>query len=269
MYYTGWGFRGAPGSTSWALGLAESFDGGTTWRRAGEEPVLERGGPGSSDAGGACVPTLMRVGDRWMMWYTAGVIDTAGRTLIHLCLATSDDGLRWRKHPDKPVLGDDFSDGAKRCVTSRCCVRLDEGVFRMWYSHAKPDYRIRYAESLDGVTWERSPVEPALGPSPSPAWDDTMVEYPEVDVVDGVFRLWFCGNNFGSVGYAEGRAKTGVRVAWRSGESPTPDGGWSPWTPATRGERIVTPRYAQVRAELWSQCSEASPRLNRVGLSRE
>ncbi len=35
MYYTGWGFKGEGGSP-WAIGLAESFDAGVTWKRCGD-----------------------------------------------------------------------------------------------------------------------------------------------------------------------------------------------------------------------------------------
>ncbi len=158
---------GAPGAgTSWALGLAESRDGGLTWARCGEDPILERGGLGAPDEGAAVVPSIICVGDEWWMWYTAARIHPDGHQNIHLCLATSADCVHWRKHEGNPVLGDDFTDGAQRSVTSRCFMRHEAGVFQMWYSFAKPDYRIRYAESLDGIEWERSPVDPVLGPSP-------------------------------------------------------------------------------------------------------
>ena len=62
MYYTGWGSPGA--GTTWALGLAESRDGGLTWARCGEDPILERGGPGAPDEGAAVVPSIIRVGRR-------------------------------------------------------------------------------------------------------------------------------------------------------------------------------------------------------------
>src|SRR5262249_32583667 len=153
------------------------------------------------------------------------------------------------------------SDSAPRSVTSRCYVRHDDGVFRMWYSHAKPDYRIRYAESLDGIAWERAPVEPVLGPSPTPAWDDQMVEYPEVQIVDGVFRLWFCGNGFGSVGYATGVPETGVEVSLRTGATPSPDSEWSSWRNVMRGEPVDAQRFVQLRAELWSKDPALSPTL--------
>ena len=251
MYYTGWGFSGA--GTTWALGLAESRDGGLTWARCGDDPILERGGPGAPDEGAAVVPSIIRVGSEWWMWYTAACIHPDGHQNIHLCLATSPDCVHWRKHEGNPVLGDDFTDGAPRSVTSRCFVRHEAGVFQMWYSFAKPDYRIRYAESLDGIEWERSPVDPVLGPSPRPAWDDAMVEYPEIQVADGVYRLWYCGNGFGTVGYAEGRAESGVEVWLRSGEHAQPDGGWSGWRRVRRHQSVDLRRYVQVRVEMWSE----------------
>jgi len=264
MYYTGWGFNG-PG-TKWALGLAESFDGGTTWTRLGDEPILPRGDKSSPDGAGACVPMVLRVGDRWFMWYTAGQLNPAGHQNIHICLATSRDGVTWEKHANNPVLTDDFTDGAARSVTSRCYVRHDRGVFRMWYSFAKPNYRICYAESLDGIVWERAPISPVLDASVPPAWDDVMVEYPEVQIVDSVFRLWFCGNGFGSVGYAEGLNDLSVEVFARSGDTAVPDAAWSRWQPVRRDESIAARRYIQVRAEMSSAINGASPALNHVSI---
>ena len=76
-----------------------------------------------------------------------------------------------------------------------------------------------------------------------------MVEYPEIQVVDGVYRLWYCGNGFGTVGYAEGRAESGVEVWLRSGEHAQPDGGWSGWRRVRRRRSVDLRRYVQVRVE--------------------
>ncbi len=273
MYYTGWGFPGpgqpaVPGSR-WAMGLAESFDGGTSWKRWQDEPCMDRGGPDSPDGGGACVPMVLKVGERWMMWYTA-VRVTRGVNKIHLCLAMSVDGLHWEKHPDNPVLADDFSNRRDRSVLSRCYVRHDEGVFRMWFSFStNQNYRIHYAESLDGIHWELAPIAPVLNAGPS-AWDSQRVEYPEVQIAPptapdaGAFRLWFCGNRYGSVGLARGVVETGVTLAIRSGGTANPEAGWGDWAEMKRGQVVAARRYTQVRARLWSKNRELSPALNRL-----
>lgn len=260
MYYTGWGFKGE--GTTWACGLAESHDAGVTWKRVSDEPIIPREPKGSFDDGGACVPHVLKVGDKWMMWYTAMKI-IPSRQSIHLCLATSDDGVHWTKSDKNPVISDDFTTGPNRNVSSRCHVRYDDGVFRLWYSHAKPDYRIRYAESLDGAEWEHSPIHLALDASKE-GWDSKMVEYPTIDIVDGKWRLWFCGNGFGSVGYADGVIETGVKLAQRSGPTPDPDKSWSDWQPVTRDSKTNAGRYVQVKAELWSENKELSPALNKI-----
>ena len=272
MYYTGWGFPGpdkpkALGSP-WAMNIAESFDGGTIWKRLRDEPIMERGGAGSPDDGAACVPMVIRVGDEWMMWYTAGQIAPDGQLNVHLCLATSPDGVWWEKYAGNPVLTDQAGD-TPHIFASRCYVRHDDGVFRMWYSYSmgQPSYRIRYAESLDGIHWERAPIAPVLNASPTPAWDDMRVEYPEVQVVDGAFRLWFCGNEFGSVGYATGVIETGVDVSVRSGDTAIPDTAWSPWNEVRRHGSQPSRRYIQVRAALWTRNSGLSPALNTVELN--
>jgi hypothetical protein len=251
------------------MGLAESHDGGTTWQRVSDDPIMDRGAPPAPDAGGACVPMVIRVGERWVMWYSAGVVDPDGRTKIHLCLAFSDDGQHWDKFDKNPVLTDDYKPGQAVTTTSRCYVRHDEGVYRMWYSHSGThpgnSYRIRYAESLDGIAWERSPITFALVVSPH-GWDDKRVEYPEIQVVNGVFRLWFCGNEFGSVGYAEGIADATVRLFVRSGAAADRLGSWQE---VHRHEPLMLERFAQVRAELASTLHPVSPAVNRIAIVEE
>lgn len=268
MYYTGWGHE-AGGGSPWTFGLAESFDAGVTWQRhADGRPLLERGPPGSYDDGGVFVPEVRRVGRGWMMWYTAMKV-IPGRQAIHICAATSDDGVRWTKCDVNPVITDDFTTGPARNVISRCHVRVDDGVFRMWYTHGRPDYRIRYAESLDGLHFERSPIDLALDASAdADAWDGRMVEYPTIDVVDGRWRMWFCGNGFGGVGYASGVVETGVRLFIRGGDTAVPDDSWTAWTAVARGDGVGTGRFVQVKAELRSENPLLSPALNEVSLGR-
>lgn len=214
---------------------------------------------------------IRQVNGKWMMWYTAAKIGK--KQQIHVCLATSDDGIAWKKYANNPVLTDDFEKGPKRNVISRCCVRYSNGVYRMWYSHAKPEYRIKYAESLDGIDWEVSPVNPVLDVGPAGAWDSETVEYPEVREFNGVWNMWYAGNAYGRVGYAFAVPKVKLEISMRS--SPNSDRvdenadlpRWSPWRPMKNGEVFQGKSHIQLRVRMSSENSSLSPALNKISLT--
>jgi predicted GH43/DUF377 family glycosyl hydrolase len=256
MYYTGWG------QDLWRMGLAESFDGGITWRRYSDDPLIPLGAPGSRDSAAVCVPMVLRHGGKWHMWYTGSRKREEG---IHTFYATSPDGLRWDKYEGNPVLPTIPNSTWETSVVSRPYVRVEHGIFKMWYSMRGKTYRIGYDESGDGIHWERSPQNPILQVSPS-GWDSDMVEYPEIDVVDGVYRMWYCGNGFGTVGYSEGVPETSLEVQTRSGPSPEPGGGWSEWSAnysAPDGQSCLSPanRYIQARVLFRTSKPNLSPSL--------
>lgn len=262
MYYSGWG------QDLWRMGLAESFDGGVTWKRYSDDPILPLGAPGSADSGAACVPMVLFHEGKWHMWYTGSAERAKG---IHIFYATSADGLRWEKYSGNPVLPALKGVPLETSVISRPCVRAENGIFKMWYSMRGTAYRIGYAESADGIRWERSPVNPILDVSPA-GWDSNMVEYPEIDVVDGVYRMWYCGNGFGTVGYSEGVPETALEIRTRSGPTPDPGSGWSQWSkpydnPA--GQRSLSPvnKHIQVQAVLKSSNPRLSPSLRSMEIT--
>ena len=69
----------------------------------------------------------------------------------------------------------------------------------MWYSHRGETYRIGYAESEDGLAWQRKDEE--AGPDVSGAgWDSEMVEYPFVFDHEGERYMLYNGNGYGKTG---------------------------------------------------------------------
>ena len=69
----------------------------------------------------------------------------------------------------------------------------------MWYSYKGCEYQIGYAESLNGVSWERKDDLVDL-PKSSHAWDSQMMAYPYVFTHGEKYYMFYNGNNYGEKG---------------------------------------------------------------------
>ncbi len=154
MWYGGQGTDGHD-----RIHLAESAD-GRTWTKMGV--VLDRG-----TANHVNDPSVVRVGDIWWMFHT--VAETAEQDEI--AAATSSDGVVWEKRG--VVLGRGGEQAWDSRKVGRPSVLHENGVFRMWYdgqptpeaAAANPlaagikreGRAIGYAESRDGIHWQRRP----------------------------------------------------------------------------------------------------------------
>jgi hypothetical protein len=201
LYYIGWN----PGVTVGyrnSVGLAVSHDGGLSFERVFEGPVVDRT---RFEPFFTASPFVLKEGDRWRMWYASstGWLEVDGRPepLYHVKYAESDDGLEWRRenvscleprHPEE--------------ANARPWVVRDAGRYRMWFCQRgsrgyrddpAQSYRIGYAESADGITWERG--DPGIDLSDD-GFDDVMQTYPAVYEHAGTLHLLYNGNGFGLTG---------------------------------------------------------------------
>lgn len=90
-------------------------------------------------------------------------------------------------------------------------VIFHDGEYKMWYSGIGDNYpssfrhtAIGYANSSDGVTWNKYQNNPVLT-SPGTGWESWQVEYPVVIFDEGIYKMWYGGYNGGSttqIGYA-------------------------------------------------------------------
>jgi hypothetical protein len=194
IYYSGWQLgRTVP---FWFFGgCLESADDGLTAQRWSQAPVLDRS---DVDPILAATPWVLREQHRWRMWYTSGVRwSSEGGELkhyYHVKYAESDDGITWRRQGRIAIdlQRDEHAIG-------RPCVIRDRDRFRMWYSFRGGAYRIGYAESNDGLTWNRRDGEVGIDVSPT-GWDSEMIEYAAV--FDHCGRRWmlYNGNGYGRSG---------------------------------------------------------------------
>jgi hypothetical protein len=272
MYYVGYHPTWREGAMPvHQLGVAESEDGGYTWRRLSHLPAIARGPKGTYDGFSASSCSVLRVGSEWWMWY-GGIAQVP--YLASICLAKSLDGIHWTKFEGNPVLRFNPYYRSDALVVARPQVILDNGVFRMWYSAkglndsgSPGEYRICYAESLDGIEWERFGGNPVLRPSGT-GWDQKMVEYAEVLRDSQGDHMWFCGDGYGSLGYAKGYAVTSAAVETRTGPVAAPDSRWSVWTAYRPGAAAHQSgsRYVQVRITLETSDAAISPAIQNLEL---
>jgi predicted GH43/DUF377 family glycosyl hydrolase len=198
LYYAGWQL-GVRVRYFLFLGLAVSSDGGMTFERHSRVPVLER-----SDA-----EPLMRTGahvhdtgGRWRMWYAGGDewVEDHGKIVpsYPLRYLESGDGLSWG--PSGSICLAPNRD--QEIGFARPFVVEDGGRLRMWYS-IRPvgtDYRLGYAESDDGLEWERRDDLVGIDVSDH-GWDSEMIGLACLQQTKYGTYLFYNGNNFGETGF--------------------------------------------------------------------
>jgi hypothetical protein len=205
LYYIGWGRSTAPYRL--AIGLAVSEDGGFSFRKVSEGPVFDP----SPDPSFSTAPCVLHGGDKWRMWYVSctgwETINGRPEPRYHVTYAESSDGFAWEPAGDICVPHD-----AEREAIGRPCVFLENGLHRMLYSYRslqdyrekrEASYRLGYADSRDGRTWNRRDEEAGIERSES-GWDSEMIEYCTVHKHGNATYLFYNGNGFGrtGVGYA-------------------------------------------------------------------
>jgi hypothetical protein len=203
LYYSGW-TRGATVPFYFYVGCARSTDGGRTFERVSSAPVLERS---DVDPYLTASPWILVEDSRWRMWYVSGtgweLVGDRPRHRYHIKYAESRDGLSWKREGHVCI---DFRDDSEYAIARPCVVR-DGDVYRMWYSSRGDAYRLGYAESVDGLTWERLDEAAGLEPS-TEGWDSEMVCYAAVYEADGRRHLLYNGNGYGETGIGHAVAES-------------------------------------------------------------
>jgi hypothetical protein len=196
LYYFGWN-KGSLVRAAEVSGLAISQDGGLTFQRYSRAPVIDR-----TDAEPfqiLVISCIMIENGTWRMWY-----DSADRWLspelprYNIKYAESSDGIHWTR---KGIVSVTYKADDESRV-SRASVIKEDGVYKMWlcFAMGKGGYRMGYAESGDGIRFERMDDKAGIGLSES-GWDSEMICYPHVFFHDGQKVMLYNGNGYGRTGF--------------------------------------------------------------------
>lgn len=179
------------------LSISKTLD--FPFERYSFSPIIERSkaSPYSNAA-----PFVIKDDFLYKMWFWEGEnwVVLSGKKYIQAVIsyAESIDGISWniiKRGCLKPALYKEFSLG-------RPWVVKHQDVFKMFYSVRYLDklYRLGYAESFDGVNWERKDEEIGIDVS-AEGWDSEMICYPSVITVKDKTFLFYNGNNNGETGF--------------------------------------------------------------------
>lgn len=207
LYYSGWS-RGASVPYINSTGLAISEDGGMTFYKVSNGPILSRD---RLNPYSATSPAVIRKEGCWDMWFCSGTgwvkVKNKWEPTYDIKHATSTDGINWTTSPSVVITQRDPGEAITRPTVWR-----EGGMWRMIFCFRGSQdfrdgadaYRMGYAESSDGRIWRRKDGLAGLAPSHE-GWDSCMVAYPAHLTAGNRTFLFYNGNDFGvqGVGCAE------------------------------------------------------------------
>lgn len=180
------------------------------------EPIFELGTPGTFDDCGAMPSWLVKHQGKTYLYYIGWNVHHTVPYHNAIGLAVSDNGITFRKCFDGPVM-DRTAQEPYFCGTS--CVLVEGHIWRNWYlsctewrlinGKQEPRYHLKYAESNDGIHWQRK--------------GNIAIDYDSLDeggIVrasvlrhGGIYKMWYCfrsnsgyrenSTNSYRIGYAE------------------------------------------------------------------
>jgi hypothetical protein len=213
LYYTGWNTSTTVPYRN-AIGLAVSTDGGETYERLCDGPVFDRS---PREPHFCACPFVLHDAGHWRMWYLSctewQMVSGKPEARYLIRYTESSDGIEWHR-PGTIAIDYACPDEA---VARPWVVKNSRG-YQMWYSRRstlnyrddpKQSYRLGYAESGDGVSWQRKDELVDL-PLSHAGWDSEMIAYPATFDADGRRYLLYNGNGFGATGFGLAELRRGV-----------------------------------------------------------
>ncbi len=205
LYYTGW--NKTHNSYRLSVGLSKSTDGGITFNKMYAGPVMDRS---IHNPVWAAQPSVMIEDGLWKMWYISAqkceMIHNYPEPFYRCQYAESKDGINWQPTGDVVLDFDHFLN-----AVGRPSVYKENGIYKMIYSYRNAidyrtnrnqSYRIGYAESTDGKTWQRKDELAGIEKSENEQdFDYQMINYCHTYEHNNKRYLLYNGNGFGQAGF--------------------------------------------------------------------
>ena len=139
------------------------------------------------------------------MWYITGLgwqpeLNGVQKHFYTITYAESDNGIDWK--PSGKICIPFKSD--REYAIARPMVLKRGTIYQMWYSYRETKecntYQIGYAESTNGIEWQRKDDEAGITTSDT-GWDSEMICYPFVFEHNNNMYMVYNGNGYGKTGF--------------------------------------------------------------------
>ena len=211
-YYGGW-TRCESVPFNVAIGCSISRDGGVSFEKMGAGPIISYSPDEPFIMSG---PKIRYFEGEYRLYYIAGkkwiIHEGRAEPVYHIRLATSQDGIEWTKHNQDLI---PFRIEENECQASPDVI-YSNGRYHMFFCYrASTDYRqkdggyrIGYASSQDGISWQRDDARAGIDISSDESeWDGEMVSYPHVFELNDEIYMFYLGNQVGREGFGLARLK--------------------------------------------------------------
>ena len=203
-YYAGW-TRCISVPFNVAIGLGISNDGGKTFNKCGDGPILSYDPEEPFILSG---PKIRKFNDIFYLFYIAGkkwiMVDDKPEPVYTIRMATSSDGLSWNKL-GRELIPPRVEENESQASPD---VFYKDGKYHMFFSYRRSEnyrgkkggYRIGYAYSENLIDWIRDDSKVGIDISED-GFDNEMVAYPHVFELDGEHYMMYLGNQVGRFGF--------------------------------------------------------------------
>ena len=198
IYYLAWNLKK---TVPWlnTIGLARQNVVTNKFEKVSKAPMMDRS---DEDPFSISYPTILFENGIYKMWYGSnlkwGKIQDEMDHVIKY--AESGDGYNWDR---KNIIAVNLLHEGEYALSKPFVIK-EGSMYRMWYSYRAnksiETYRIGYAESSDGLNWERKDNEVGIDVS-KVGWDSEMICYPFVFEYKGKKHMLYNGNGYGKTGF--------------------------------------------------------------------
>jgi hypothetical protein len=188
----------------------------------GDKPVLGLGELGTFDDCGVMPSWLINHDGKKYLYYIGWNVRNTIPYHNAVGLAISEDnGKSFQKFSKGPLWDRDFKE--PHYSGTSCVLIDDDGIWKNWYlsctewrrvnNISEPRYHIKYAESKDGINWERKGIVSI------DYRDNNEAGIVKASVIkeDGIYKMWYSYRNFEDY-------RTDLKNSYRIGYSESIDG---------------------------------------------